>query len=108
MRDDPGRDEVLGESADVVPLFVPLKLLLKLVPELITQGRLNVSPLEAAPGTDHAVGQPVEPALEMSEAEIKQFTLFLSSLAFLLSGLHLMRGSLDYAGDEGLHVAQGR
>jgi hypothetical protein len=108
MRDDPGRDEVLGESADLVPIFVPSELLVKLVPELIAQGRLDVSPVEAAPGTDHASGQPVELAPEISEAEIKQLPLFLSSLALLLSGPHLMLGSLDHAGNEGLEVAQGR
>jgi hypothetical protein len=108
MRDDPGRDEVLGESADVVPIFVPSELLLKLVPELFAQGRLDVSPVEAAPGTGHASGQPVELAPEIAEAEIKQLPLLRSSLALLLGGPHLMLGSPDHAGDEGLQVAQGR
>lgn len=108
MRDGPGRDEVLGESADVVPIFVPSEPLLKLVPELIAQACLDVSPVEAAPGTDHASGQAVELAPEISEAEIKQLPLFLSSLALLLSGPHLMLGSLDHAADKGLQVAQRR
>jgi hypothetical protein len=99
VRNDPGRDEVLGVSADVIPILVPSEFLLKLVPELISQGRLNMASLEAAPGTDHAGGQPVELAPKISEAEIKQLPLLLSSLGFLLSGLHLVHGLLDHAGD---------
>jgi hypothetical protein len=35
VRHEPGSDEVLGESADVVPIFVPAELFLKVISELI-------------------------------------------------------------------------
>jgi hypothetical protein len=108
LADGPGSDEVLGESADVVPIFVPSEPFQKLVSELVAECRLDVSPLEAAPGADHAVGQRVDPPPEMREPELKQLALPVPSLAFLLSGLDLTLGSLDHACDERLHVAQGR
>lgn len=108
VRDEPGSDEVLDESADLVPTFVPSKLFLKLGSELIAECRLDVSPLEAALGADRAHGQCVEPPPEMCEAEFEQLALPLPSPAFLLSGLHLMRSSLDHACNQGFHLAQRR
>ena len=113
MREDgvatsPARTMVLDESADLVPTFVPSKLFLKLGSELIAECRLDVSPLEAALGADRAHGQCVEPPPEMCEAEFEQLALPLPSPAFLLSGLHLMRSSLDHACNQGFHLAQRR
>jgi len=108
LRHKPSREKVLGEFADLGPLLITAELFLKPVSELITEGGLDVSPCEAASGTDHARGQCIDSPPQMCEAELYQFAFHFPSLGVLLSSLHLTLGMLDRTGDEGLHVTQGR
>ncbi len=108
LRHKPGSEKVLGEFADLGPFLVTSELLLKPLSELITEGGLDVSPWEAAPGADHARGQRVDSSPQMCDAELNQLAFHFPSLGVLLSSSHLPPGVLDRTCEEGLHVAQGR
>jgi hypothetical protein len=107
LLDIPRSEELHGEVADLAPIFIAPEPFLKPISELVAKCRLNVSPLEAARGADHALGEGVDSPSQLGQGAIDQFTFHLQSLGFLPSVLPLKPGSLDQALDEQLHGVHG-
>jgi hypothetical protein len=107
LLDVPRREELHGELTNLAPIFIAPEPLLKPISELVAKHRLNVSPLEAARGADHALGEGVDAPSQLGQGAIDQFPFHLPSLGFLLSVLPLKSGSLDQALDERLHGVHG-
>jgi hypothetical protein len=60
LLDVPRREELHREVANLAPIFIAPEPFLKPISELVAEGRLDVSPLEAAHGADHALGEGVD------------------------------------------------
>ena len=107
LLDIPRREELHGEVTNLAPIFIAPEPLLKPISELVAKYRLNVSPLEAARGADHALGEGVDVPSQLGQGAIDQLIFHLPSLGFLLSRLPLKPSSLDQALDERLHGVHG-
>lgn len=107
LLDVPRREELDGEVANLAPIFIAPEPFLKPISELVAEGCLDVSPLEAARDADHALGEGVDASPQLGQGAIDQLPFHLPSLGFLLSVLPLKSGSLDQALDERLHGVHG-
>jgi len=107
LLDIPRREELHGQVTDLAPIFIAPEPLLQPISELVAEGRLDVSPLEAARGADHALGEGVDAPSQLGQGAIDQLIFHLPSLGFLLSLLPVKPSSLDQARDERLHRVHG-
>jgi hypothetical protein len=108
LLDVPRREELHGEVANLAPIFIAPEPFLQPISELVAEGCLDVSPLEAARGADHALGEGVDAPSQLGQGAIDQLAFHLPSLGLLLSVLPLKSGSFDQALDERLYGVHGR